>query len=203
MSIAQPRLARWATLADRVFLWVPNARKPGIGAFLLGLLRESTLPFLFMGLVLLAISPISRELAPPNPIGVAIGLGSFVLFEELARYAFVRGAEKRVRAIVIFTVATILIECVTYYNPHLPLLHNLFRRAPSWCVHAGAGVALYWALQDRGRVVAVVSALIVAHTAFDVGTVQLFGAQMQAENNAAIKAQVRSPPVDPKVKMAR
>ena len=203
MTVPAPGPARWARLADRLFLWVPNARRPGIGAFLLGLLRECTLPFVLMSLLLLGLAPFSRQLSPPNPIGVAIGLGSFVLFEELARYAFVRRAEKRVRAIAIFTVATILVECVTYYNPHLSPLHNLIRRAPSWLVHISAGVALYWALTDRRRVLAVVSGLIVLHTAFDVGTVQFFGAQMQAEDIHAAKSNVRGQHVDPIVKVVR
>ena len=217
LSSPASRSARWERIADRLFLWVPNAGKPGVGAFLIGLVRQCTLPFVLMALILILLAPVSRQLAPPNPIGVAIGLGSFVVFEELARYAFVRRAEKRVRAMVIFTLATIAVECVTYFNPHLSLVHNLIRRAPSWGVHAAAGAVLYWALADRQpadrhpadrqpadrrRIIATVAALIGVHTAFDVATVQLFGAQMQAEDAHAAPAHGRSSRAEPIVRKA-
>ena len=192
-----------AELADRVFLWVPNAATPGAGAFLISLVRQCTLPFLLIGAVLLALSPITRTLGPSSPIALVIGLGSFVIFEELARYSFVRRAARPVRAIMLFTVLTILVETATYFNPRAGILWNIITRAPSWGVHVGAGVALYWAVTHRRHLLAVLVGLMVAHTAFNVGSVELFGNRLAASDGHADQQQAIRPILEPNAKLRR
>lgn len=163
---------KWAVIAERVFLWVPGGEKPGLPAFLVCLVRETVFPIVLIGSAIAAAAPFAK-VSPDSLAGHVLGLGAFAVFEELARYAFGRKARSVVRAIILFTVLTILVETVTYWRSGQALVWNLETRAGSWVVHLVGGLALWSGFTRRWAMAPLVAALVVLHGAYNIATVEM------------------------------
>src|SRR5215472_17215409 len=99
---------------DATFLWLPDDKSPGFAAVGLFLVCQVTLPFILVlapcvPLVLLARGNLAQVLNPasmPGWVGIALVtllFGGVATVQELSRYAFVRHAERPLRALILFT----------------------------------------------------------------------------------------------------
>ena len=107
-------------MLDAVFVRVPNERNPGFLAVVVFFCRQ----FVFSGLAMIAL--VLGYLAFANPhltedpnflvFGMILASGPLVFFEELGRYAFVRRAERPLRALAIYTAATAAVCALFFRN---------------------------------------------------------------------------------------
>jgi hypothetical protein len=162
----RPRPVGSRSVLDRLFLGIPNEREPGFLAVVVFFVRQigfsavAILLLLLSWLFLLRPDLHPQDASATSLIGVLM-FGPLVFFEELGRYSFVRRADRPLRALVIFTVATAL-ACVVFDTRDY--------YAMAWSVSATilASVALYFGLRLPRRLPYVVAALIFAHTAIYV-----------------------------------
>lgn len=162
---------------DRVFLWLPNETKPGVWAVGLVLLRQATLPWIVMLTPAVALALASpglldrvRQNRMPGWSGMAaaiLAFGSIALVEGLSRYAFVRRASQRGRAIVIFTAVIVAAELLISHG-------RLYTMVWMTASEVLASVALYESLRRRLAPGVIVPAIIAAQTAIYVVAPQFF-----------------------------
>jgi hypothetical protein len=164
---------------DRVFLWLPNDRSPGVAAVGLYLVRQVFLPIAIIIAPIMMLMLISGSGLMLNPAAmpkwngeaiVAILFGAIALVQELSRYAFVRRAERPLRSLIIFTV--VVVACI------LIVYHDRFY-TPAWMIAAqlAASAVIFFGLRRRELIPFVLAGLIVCQTAIDVTAPQLFPAK--------------------------
>lgn len=174
-STPQPRNRGFA---DRLFLWIPRQERPGLLAYLLCLVRMVAYPLPITALMVVLLVVAHVAVTPLSLCGLVITLLPAAVFEELARYTFVRRAADPVRAIVVFTACTLVVETASFLHPHASLAANLLLRAPSWGLHLVAGAVVVWAVRQRPRhpnlPVFVVLGLMFGHAAFNVAITWAF-----------------------------
>lgn len=162
-NTAQKRVKMKLTLSSALeflFLKVPFERKPGILAMILSVLRMTL--FGFGGTTLLVLAGFKFD-----TVGQVLSWCSFVFFEELGRYAFLRKADNIVRASIFFFLSIVLIETISYYRTGVDPLAYAKLRAPSVIVHALATSLMAWAIRHPKFKLPTFVGIVLLHAAFD------------------------------------
>jgi hypothetical protein len=165
-----PSGPRSVGLLKGLFLWIPEAEAPGVLAVLVYLLRQATFPLLLvlgpMLAFILTTHAMPRLDQLVTPI-MAFVFGCMALIQELNRYAFVRSAEKPLRAMTIFCAVTICGIVVIYHS---------YPYTMAWSIAAqlAASAALLWGLRQGIRVPVLLAALVTAQTLVSITAPQFF-----------------------------
>ncbi len=162
----------WLISAIEVlFLTLPKAKRPGVWSFFAGALallitfsRTTIYGYLFNFLWVLTLG-----MKADLPDRVLTWL-TFVFFEELSRFAFIRVATNKVLAGVIFFAFTVVIETISYYRPTAAIGTYLMLRLPTILIHIVATSAFVWASTRPKAKWPVFFLVWLPHAAFDVWT---------------------------------
>ena len=169
----------WSKTFDLIVLWTPDINKSGFRGGLnaalglaLILLRQVFLPFLIFAPAVLISLPFGRAIDPNSLVVSLCVIFVLALVEEASRYSFARNANRPGQAIIIFTIGIIILEtCLYWAQSRAPILTELLLRLPSWLIHIGAGIALFWALQDRKiRFTPTFAITVIVHTGINFAT---------------------------------
>jgi hypothetical protein len=173
---APPRAASGSPVLrflDRLFLWIPTAQSPGLGAVGLFLVRQAILaPIMMMALfwaLMLAfpkvnwIDGISKT---PAFVPMSFVCSCVAVVLELGRYSFVRSADRPMRSLSIVTAVTIALNLLLYRS----LL------AMCWAIPAqlAASAAMFYGLRIRRYIAVVILAIIVGDVSVYVTAPQAF-----------------------------
>jgi hypothetical protein len=150
-------------ILDRVFLGIPNEREPGALAIVVFMARQyaftaATVLCVLIGWLSSGGPAAGAKAADGLGLTRAFAFAPLIIFEELGRYAFVRRAERPLRALIVFTAPIVAICALFDLND----LYGLAWEAGSSVL---ASAVLYWGLRYRGHLPYVVAALMAAHMA--------------------------------------
>ncbi|HLI68052.1 MAG TPA: hypothetical protein VKU90_16935 [Caulobacteraceae bacterium] len=146
-------------------LWIPRAENPGIPAVLLFLARQALLSVPLMLVAYLLFASVATAAGWPASVYAfvtpALVFGGLEVVPGLARYSFVRHAQRPLRALGIFT-ATVIAMLVLFYHGSPYVL--------AWMipVQFAAGAAMYFGVRRRLYAPALVLAIFTAQTTLDV-----------------------------------
>ncbi len=150
---------------DRLLLWLPNERSPGLPAVGLFLVRQVMLPMvLLIGPLIVAglafpntnlTQVFSKAPAWPAALFIFLCFGSV---QELGRYSFVRRADRPLRSLIIFTITTIMFVVIVYHDEH-------YRMGFGIAGQIVASGVLFYATRHRKYIVPILLAIIVSDVA--------------------------------------
>jgi len=160
---------------ERMFLWIPDERAPGIPALGLALMRQAFLPFILaivpivittvVGLLFIARLPRAQQAPFLDASGGAL-IACQVLILELNRYAFVRRADDPAKGLLLITGVQIAVG--------LLISHAwLYTMAWQLAVQLAAAGALYLGLRVRRRIGVIILMIVLGHTVVDIAARRL------------------------------
>jgi hypothetical protein len=180
---------------DRLFLWLPNDHAPGFPAVCLFLLRQFTLaPILMVGplVVGMLVSPRANLVGDvgktPGWVMAAFIAVCMALVQELGRYSFVRHAERPLRSLAVFTAVTLTIVLLMYHD-------RLYTVTWAAMAQLAASAAIFYGLQYRKYIAALIAAIIIGHTAVYAIAPQFFRPAAQAASDRPVSSSPNAPDV--------